>query len=123
MPSDGASMICNMRLKLAKSAILRLGLRKNPGLRKNFKFSAKKISFLGLLDLGESKQPDSGGPPFQRPIFLKFSSQSGCLDLKKKSRSVRIMSTLSEEPHSAFDNSSTDQWKPLNFGVLVQNLI
>ena len=33
------------------------------------------------------------------------------------------MSTLSEEPHSAFDNSSTDQWKPLNFGVLVQNLI
>ena len=74
MPSDGASMICNMRLKLAKSAILRLGLRKNPGLWKNFKFSAKKISFLGPLDLGESKQFDSNGPPFQRPIFLKLTS-------------------------------------------------
>ena len=68
MPSDGASRICNMCLKLAKSVTLRLGLGKN------FRFSAKKISFLGPLDLGESKQFDSNGPPFQRPIFLKLTS-------------------------------------------------
>ena len=90
---------------------------------KKFQIFGKKNFFFRTTGSRRIKATRFEWTPLSETDFSKIFLSKWLPGLRKKSHSVRIMSTLSEEPHSTFDNSSTNQWKPLNFGVLVQNLI